>query len=260
MKNSEELYMELRRAIMGGVISAGALSSQEIADDYGVSQRQALQVLNTLASDGYLRKTRTQFFVTEWSAGQVTEWLDMLTHMVSMGAIRHSLNLNDDISQLATIREAMMDLDVSDEEYYLKLINYISILLGAPRSRLAELTRRLVPSAFLRLVWTADIIHSTGPVWLPFMEELEEAIRSASRVAIDETIRSHMHDLAPGIETARANRFKIIPDKGSHMSKSTVREHDLSDQLTPMGAPRRSFFLLCGFDDRKKTAVSPSLS
>lgn len=159
----EEAYVSLRRKILYGEIPPGAPITVKIAaEDQDIVERKARLVLNALASDGYLYKTRFSFSVAVLSHEQIEEWRQLLCAFVEIGAGRLVLQGGERLEELCRhAEETLGKWKVGEERYYLAALALCALLLGGPTGGLSRLAGQLLPQVFFRLLWLAD--SQSGP-------------------------------------------------------------------------------------------------
>ena len=178
----EETYVSLRWKILFGEIPPGhPITARWTAEHHDVGEKKSRAVLNALAADGYLYKTRTTFSVAVFSHEQIEEWRQLLCAFVEIGAGRLVLDGGQRIEEVRRhVEQTLGQWDVKEERYYLAALTLCALLLGGPTSELSRLAGQVIPQVFFRLLWLADSQSGTDGFLLRAVRRLIEVAPSRS--------------------------------------------------------------------------------
>lgn len=228
---SEHIYAVLRREIVSGAIKPDqVVTSAEVSERFACAKRMAQDVLSALAADGYLKlKRKTSGYLPEhWADDEVLEMLDDLMLLHEICVLRFPGDAPEKIDELRSHRSTF-EGEGSSETRLLSLLSWVGVPYDFQGLEpVGEFGAKLIPSAVVRLVWTA--IESSPEIG-PAMEQIERQLaKDDSRAA-----RACVTALWTTIKRQYAEFSNGRISGATGAGDLNVREPDLAGKLPSFG-------------------------
>lgn len=234
-----DLYLELRRGLLARAFPMAPLpSSRLLAKEKGLSTGAAVGVLNALLTDGYLERQSSYYSPRQWTPEGIVECTYRLEIFSEICASRLANEEGERLSWLRKMDKGMSNLDVDSEAFYLALMNYLVVLLGAgDRRAIGEVAHRLLPQAYFRIVWNllldADqkfMVIDEGRSFVTLMESGDADAAKRSLAGVWEEMRSR-------IKAGLADNPDLVFTREDVIRRNTVREPDIRGRVLPLAYP-----------------------
>ena len=239
-------FVDLRERILFGEFPAGSpLFAEDIVSHLGVSMNMARQLLLSLGGAGYLTRRGRSYVVSTFTKEQVEEWRLALCAFVEIGAVRLALEGGGRLREAEQFLNASVRrVDVNHEDFFIGAMALTTMVLGGPRSTLAQLVEQFIPQAFFRLLWLSDAYADRTGFLVEAGDRFLPAARSGNLEAVREACRFFFDSTAPALYTLVNNMdVRSYPEKMKIDGFQSI-EPDISGMPTYVGSMRSSTAML----------------
>jgi DNA-binding GntR family transcriptional regulator len=238
----EEAYVSLRWKILYGELPPGhAITVKCTAENHDLGERKSRLLLNALAADGYLYKTRFSFSVAMFSHDQIEEWRQLLCAFTEIGAGRLVLEPAERLEEFRRhVEETLGQWDIKEERFYLAALTLCALLLGGQKSALSRLAGQLLPQVFFRLLWLADSQSPDGGFLLEASRRLIEVAPKRSVKEAKAACGIYFDGIADSLH-AQLDLRNQSPDAGEFSKKANqLIEPRLTGHANVIGTPMQA--------------------
>lgn len=242
----EQSFVDLRERILFGELPGGSsLTAEDVVAELGVTLNMARQLLLALGSTGYLTRRGRSYVVSTFTKEQVEEWRLALCAIVEIGALRLALDGEEKLRSAERFLDARVrEVDVHNEAFFIGAMALTTVVLGGPRSTLAQLVEQFIPQAFFRLLWLSDAYADRTGFFVEAADKFLSAARSGDLEGVRKACRFFFDSKDASLYTLiERMEAKAYPEKLKVDGFQSIEPH-ISGMPTYAGSARATIPIL----------------